>query len=118
MANPSNTTNPSDPQVLLALADRCEREGPSRKLDLAIAAALNGGRYIPYAKPYTTSLDAAVTLVPEGWRPTDLCWDSDMCRFGLFTTTGWRHAYGVAQTEPMARCAASLRARAAQPEGE
>lgn len=55
--------------ALIALAVRCEREEPSRELDRAIWLAIDPG-----AKPtaadwddYTISLDAAVTLVPEGW---------------------------------------------------
>ena len=42
----------------------------SRELDASIHLTLNlprqphGGKYYP---PYTTSLDAALTLVPEGW---------------------------------------------------
>jgi hypothetical protein len=74
-------------QVLLDLADRCEREEPSTELDAAIGYAVDAtpkaknvykrGHYIGNKPvllrveaiwlPYTTSLDAAVTLVPSGW---------------------------------------------------
>jgi hypothetical protein len=75
---------------LLALADRCEREEPSRELEVAIFTAigltsvqekhctmwcrqdgrtdLTRERYIAaWAPYYGSSLDAAVTLVPEGF---------------------------------------------------
>jgi hypothetical protein len=98
---------------LNALADKCEREEAGRKLDRAIAATINGGDHFPYCLAYTTSLDAAVSLVPEGWRASDLCWDGDNCRFCLFHEASWRHASAAAKSEVMARVAAALRARAA-----
>jgi hypothetical protein len=107
-------------QVLLALADRCEREGPSIDLDADIWWAL-----FPDAEPtkwpaYTSSLDAAVTLVPEGAylagvRQINQTLFWAIIGFEADAETEWQ---GEAKTEPMARCAASLRARAAQPEGE
>jgi hypothetical protein len=60
---------------LLALAERCEAAtGPDRELDGDIFCALGHapfieGAYCAYRSPaYTASLDAAMTLVPEGWR--------------------------------------------------
>jgi hypothetical protein len=72
---------------LLALADRVEKAaGPDRELDFWIGTRIEGtrhtdeeiqadidqlgieGMYIPAA--YTASLDAAMTLVPEGWFPS------------------------------------------------
>lgn len=65
-------------QQLLDLADRVEREEPSRELDAAIENLLAGGSAADLAyiiedlerttRPpaYTTSLDTAVTLVPKG----------------------------------------------------
>ena len=96
---------------LLALADRCEREEPSRKLDVSISDALGYAHdgSLPF---YTTSLDAAVTLVPEGfiWRVSG----SSEGRFFASLHPAARDAVtGQAKTEPMARCAAALRARAA-----
>ncbi len=67
----------TDRATLLALADRCEQAaGPSRELDIAIAAGLGwpDGRYSPPILPfervrpprhYTDSLDTAVTLYPS-----------------------------------------------------
>lgn len=117
------------------LADRCEREEPSRELDEAILEAtcdakvemidgFKGIRYGAqrYVEPYgtlpcfTTSLDSAVTLVPKGhgWHGGD----------GYGSTKAWarvfphgRMAAGTgnreAATTALALCAASLRARAA-----
>jgi hypothetical protein len=147
---------PIEPSVLFALAERCEREEPSRELDLAISAAVDyrgafqpiypgesyrwgaGGDEIDllsktgkrigvldpqqFVPRYTTSLDAAVTLVPAG---DDVFWraghDGEGPDPGLFFAevlvcrlakpfTGFR---ARARTEPMARVAAALRARAA-----
>jgi hypothetical protein len=99
----------TDPAVLLALADRCEREEPSVDLDADIWWAL-----FPDAEPtswpdYTTSLDAAVTLVPEGWSTTV------RVALGLMVVaTVWRSSGecfdGTAKTEAAARVAAALRA--------
>ena len=79
-------TAPASPrQVLLDLADRAEREEPSKDLDGAIGYAVGAtpkakpvykrGHYIGNKRvllrieavwlPYTTSLDAAVTLYPK-----------------------------------------------------
>lgn len=66
---------------LLALADKVEAlEGPSRGVDCWIENHLGLARFdytpIPWGigtservepKPFTASLDAAMTLVPEGW---------------------------------------------------
>ena len=60
---------------LEALAERVEREEPSRDMDAAIARAI-GWRQHPMvegfavAPSWTTSLDAAVTLVPSGYATT------------------------------------------------
>jgi hypothetical protein len=109
----------AEKQVLLALADRCEREGPSRELDAEVWHACNrpDGAWAP---AYTSSLDAAVTLVPEGAylagvRQINQTLFWAIIGFEADAETEWQ---GEAKTEPMARCAASLRARAAQPEGE
>ncbi len=121
--------------TLRALADRCEREEPSRELDVEIALRVGWrrNRNLPniwmeatssklFGHPprYTTSLDAAATLVPEGW-----------CISSLSSTCGphWRctlfqcgHAHTVSAEQPiwspriksgpLALCAAALRARA------
>jgi len=114
----------TDPATLLALADRCEQAaGSDRELDAEIAVALFGGNVIYDLKikqwrrikitsawrmdhplpPYTTSLDAALTLVPEGcgWMVM-----SSAAKVGVWPSHG--------ATPALALCAAALRARAAE----
>jgi hypothetical protein len=127
--------------VLLALAARCEAEEPSRELDTAIVLAAfdleprpysAGKRVLWYFKrgtdsvmfygersilAYTTSLDAAVTLVPEShvWRVgSGGCNGGYACTVGV--GTGQPYGNGEnrwAKTAALALCAAALRARAA-----
>jgi hypothetical protein len=129
-----------------ALADRIEAEAPSRELDAAIYNAVPDGpnrkaerlpvdrwesrfddgwrtmwadredKYCEPLKRYTTSLDAAMTLVPEGWfvdisirperfKPSAAYTHPSKVRRGLW--------YRVeASTRPQAVCAAALRAQA------
>jgi hypothetical protein len=121
-------------EQLLVLAERCEAaEGPDRRLDAEIDIALrrfperayeqaNGMRakgssaldriewFIKWgATRYTASLDAAMTLVPEGLKPV-LNFRVNTCRLskGIDDTT----AYSGGKTMPLALCAAALRARA------
>lgn len=86
---PSGRVSPQS-ELLLALSARCEREGPSRFLDWAIhdtiLCQVGTGAYGNHPH-YTTSLDAA----------------------GRFT----QMRLAGKTTEPMARCAAALRALAA-----
>jgi len=133
-ASPRGVPQQSPSDVLLALADRCEREEPSHDLDADIALA-NGWRVFPgdnwigphaqIAVPsYTTSLDAAVTLVPEhfSYEATfSAAGDGAMRRARLWD---WRrsarmadpdnHWEASASTLPLAICAAALRARASE----
>ncbi|TAJ89703.1 hypothetical protein [Reyranella sp.] len=116
-----------DRAVLLALAERCQREEPGRKLDAAIAAA-TGWQHIHthYGTPvgelpgypddwdtipfFSTSLDAAATLVPPnrfGWTV-----ESKVGGARANATVGRKH-FGFAETEAMALCAAALKAKAA-----
>jgi hypothetical protein len=80
----------------------------------------SGGYWMPVAirkaAAYTSSLVAAVTLVPpRSWYPADLSFDGEDYHFALsLGVAGTEFVYGVAATEPMARCAAALRARAGQ----
>lgn len=111
---------------LLALAERCEQAtGPDRELDARIEAALaeadfdalaNDGVHVRdwNAPAYTASIDAAMSLVPEGreWRVRwcelpDGTWAS-IARIG-------ENGCGLntsAATPALALCAAALRARA------
>jgi hypothetical protein len=134
---------PIEPSVLFALAERCEREEPSRELDAEIAVAL--GHHVewkqanytmtafpaiswrpphPYAgmrepcPQWTTSLDAAVTLVPASKPMSRHVHQQDNGSWWVELRDGYCTSYdkvfiASAKTEPMAICAAALRARAA-----
>jgi len=129
--------------ALLALAARCEAEGPSRELDCYIHAALivKGAvrvvdppifierRY--YALPdgstadwigydllnisarYTTSLDAAVTLIVDGveWSVSNL-YHVARAEVGLNLNGGPNYGEHKGALMALALCAAALRARA------
>jgi hypothetical protein len=110
----------TDRATLLALAARCEQAaGPDAGLDLAMWTTFldtPGFQPLsPWRTDYTASLDAAVTLVPEGWiyelgrgesgTSRALCRMSD--ERGIWT--GW----AVAATAALALCATALRAMAA-----
>jgi hypothetical protein len=115
---------------LLQLAERVERaSGPDRELDCSIAvgvgavdartkpSGLQGFGYVDRNQwacsnvpPYTASLDAAMSLVPEGrfWRI-----DRD-------SAGHWARVSGIlcgAATPALALCAASLKALASQEGG-
>lgn len=122
---------------LEALADRVEREVPSRELDRAIARAVGfrpswagshgeahfyapgapEGSATPIAREYTTSLDAAATLVPEGLHLDlhDWTWAEEPCwSAGLQSSKGPTIClFARAATRAAALTAACLRARAA-----
>jgi len=114
----------TESEELNALADRCELEGPSRALDADIHEALNtipGTSWVagsPSWQPYyTTSLDAAVTLVPEGW-DVSLYWGVPYLKpCAQLETEAMRAKHqppesADASTIALALCAAALRARA------
>ena len=104
---------------LNALADRCEREEASRALNEAIERALHKrGPFPMTTPPYTTSLDAAVSLVPEEFKRSWSAGDNSG-EAQVFARLGYEHeATGL--TPALALCAAALRARAAlsQTDGE
>ena len=128
--------NPSARQVLLDLADRCEREEPSMELDGAIGYAVDAtpkakrvykrGHYIGNKPvllrieavwlPYTSSLDAAVTLEPADAQEVVVRKYPNGRMYVRITTAAGKVAYceGLDRPigEPMARLAASLRSRA------
>lgn len=107
---------------LLLLAKRCETEGPNYALDCAIEHLCDPARarILGNAKPYTVSLDAAVTLVPEGW-----CLETRFtCMGNWISSLFWcghnlqvphvQQQYGLdIKFGPMSICAAALRAHAA-----
>jgi hypothetical protein len=95
----------TDRATLIALAERCEQAaGPDRELDFAIAAGVgwpDSPNLHQHARRYTESLDAAVTLVPQGcgWMIM-----GNAAKVGRLPSRG--------ATSPLALCAAALRARA------
>lgn len=108
----------SDSSTFLQLADRCEREEPSRELDTAIGSAV--GEVVDdfdFALDYTTSIDAAVTLVPEAWIFGEITQYEDRSWYVVLVRSD-EEVYGAALTEPPARAAAALRARSALPQVE
>jgi hypothetical protein len=120
---------------LNALADRCERENGGMHLDQAILSALgytwrglaywhrDNSHTWKHSSKLTTSLDAAVSLVPENFSyelAFSAAGEGAMRRARLWD---WRRGplmidpanewASTAKTLPMALCAAALRARAA-----
>jgi hypothetical protein len=116
---------------LLELAERCEKAtGPHRELDYAISEGIGKG-CVRSSKPlredhaeetggftiprYTASLDAAMTLVPEGWRPViDMASEEGAAIVDVWAAPAAspqptrRHA--KAATPALALCGAALRA--------
>ena len=118
---------------LLALAERVEGlDGPDREVDCRIWAALNGGGFDTYAAVvpdfgqwralyYTASLDAAMTLVPEGLRASMTFTGLDGYSCDISDQRGRQIAVAYSHRDPerpkmpipsLALCAAALRARA------
>ena len=111
---------------LLSLADQLEKaEIGSRELDARIAEAISAEdvliqtdiatRAAPFLSKgvnfYTTSVDAALSLVPEGWTIFGLIEGNDEFMFTLVNSEiSFKH--GEAKTLPLAISAASLRALA------
>ena len=111
------------PEALNELADRVEREEPGYELDKEIKRSLrrvDGSRISGMPRHYTTSLDAAVTLVPGGddtfWRlghdgtgpdPSVFKAEILVCSMNIPGSVAW------AATPAAALTAAALRARAA-----
>ena len=94
------------------LAGWCELAEPSAALDATIKAAVIGGGGMP--KRYTTSLDAAVTLVPEGWLLHSMR-QGDPASLKSFPNCAEAGPHrGTGKTLALAICAAALKARAAK----
>lgn len=104
---------------LNALAARVESlEGPDREVDEAILRSVGG--FTPTGLPtwrgglgwpmFTQSLDAAMSLVPEGWH-----WQRQLRLHGRYHSEvgNGQTTYGKsARTPALALCAAALKARA------
>jgi hypothetical protein len=109
--------------ALLDLAERCEKsEGAAYVLDHDIRIALGikapSGFQMQYEgaslPAYTASVDAALTLVPEGWHPSVIMRQAmDACIIGLDHREISRtdHAAFVKHL-PRYVCSRALRARA------
>lgn len=129
------------------LIERLEKaEGPDRELDYAIEAVMHpwlaegsyrrlagdngwhsptppikGGDKIASARDFTASLDAALTLVPEGrWWVLNSGVQSGAARAQVDAGTAWQSYEAHGATPAIATCIAALRARMAHPakEGE
>jgi predicted ArsR family transcriptional regulator len=104
----------TDKSKLLELAERCEAAaGPDRALEMHIYETIGGEGSQHWAAEYTASLDAAMSLVPEGWEDWQV---ADFLERAIRT---WFKTYKVEPTGnadrkrlPLALCAAALRARA------
>jgi hypothetical protein len=115
-----------DKAALSALADKIEAlDGPCRETDLLIATITRkpqpsdkffGKRQAKRAPRYTASIDAGITLVPEG-----CIWNlggspkggfASAGLFGAMIQQGHDQIHAEAQTPAPALCAAALRAQA------
>jgi hypothetical protein len=103
--------------TLLKLAQRCEdATGPDRDLDIAILLAVmgDGKETISAEKPYyTRSLDAAMTLVPEGHSGRCSWCDGAASVLIYENATQALVGEGTAATLALTLTAAALRARTA-----
>lgn len=117
------TSTQANVKTLLELAARCEAAtGPDLALndDIARARAKWESKLVwsGLSRPYTASLDAAMTLVPEGFKWK--CGFSDhvphWCELWPDDRSGYLHGYSD-HSRPLAICAAALRARANMTEG-
>ena len=104
---------------MIELAERCEAAtGPDRDLDGDIHALLVGAPHrhqIPSTWPfYTASLDAAMSLVPEGCVSHEQQYFGGVAYATIFTGGPWREiAKAKGKTKALAMTAAALRACAA-----
>lgn len=103
---------------LLRLAERCEAAtGPCRNLDNSIRLSTNNGCAFDTDPAFTASLDAAMTLVPEGYA-VELRQAPGWRTLASLRTLDTDHK-GRAVNFALALCATALRALAQQqPEGE
>jgi hypothetical protein len=97
------------------LAVRCEQAtGPDRELDARLHVIREDGfGHRDQAPDYTASIDAALSLVPEGWRIRDFGdwedrWLITLMNEDTCDTVGGRSGRGQ---PALALCAAALRAR-------
>lgn len=108
-----------DRKAIDGLATRCElAEGPNYEIDYAVAKLLDkwelGGTQQPKPPRFTGGLDAAASLVPEGWGYR--VWVSENRQHASATVDTShpinRAGFGECTSPALALCAASLRALA------
>lgn len=124
------------------LIERLEKAtGPDRELDLAIGEAVGEANHSgpahhrpfrEWAKHYTASIDAALTLVPEGWwmtldryvisdepEPSPMAWRAWLRKIeGDLDGDGpvyHRKHFSPAPTPAIALCIAAMKARQSHP---
>lgn len=102
----------------MTLIERLEAaSGPDRTLDGAIQRAMGQDWPIHFsgcgvANAFSTSIDAAMTLVPEGWHTFLATEDRHSHSWGWELRGGFgQKAHGRAPTPALALCIASLKAR-------
>lgn len=110
------------------LIERVERaSGPDREIDLAIARVMgtivlqrnfsDTGNHETTHWEYTASIDAAMTLVPEGWKLRQMnfsapCADDRKWHLSLYGGSVGEDCFvGRGATPALALCAAALKAR-------
>jgi hypothetical protein len=117
----------SNSNTLQALAERCEQaSGPDREINKDILLALgyswrgmnywhsDDNRAWEGSISFTASLDAALKLVPDGWRwAVSTTNDDPPCAFGHPPDKSFWIEDTPAATPALALCAFALRARAA-----
>lgn len=131
LSHPNRTEQQARLEILLAQVEGAT--GPDSELDIRIAAAVNPGSRItpifdgPFGfigsnhewirlKPYSSSIDAALELVPtmaSGDQERHWQLNSQRADFhgAVFGPAGWYH--GIGKTPAIALVAAALRARLA-----
>lgn len=96
--------------------------GPDRQLDAAIWEAIFPAEQGTLAPDYTTSLDVALTLIPDDWTAWELRSAGRKTRFTAELSQlreidgggGW--VFGRASTPALAMCIAAINARAGNDE--
>lgn len=114
------------PADLRALASRVETEEPSDALNEDVARALGWKHYdrswwippeldtdVDHLSDFLTDLTAAASAMPEGWRFVKITCHNGICTVDARRPSPWLDVISHAPTEPRARVAAALRARAA-----
>ena len=84
----------------------------SREIDTRIDLIINGQRFDDdFVPPYTTSIDAALTLVPDGgdWQMPFHEYNNKLFRCEIYGK-GYVYVYGIAPTPALAICISAMKA--------